>query len=83
MLNLHDEHKIGVENIDTVIPISEQGTLKNLTSREVYKVWGIVANAREAASTVPVRLAWLHASNAGSVLHTPVKSMIAIRVLSS
>jgi len=37
MSNLRDEHKIGVENIDTVISISEQGTLKNLTSREVYQ----------------------------------------------
>lgn len=39
MSNLRDEHKIGVENIDTVISISEQGTLKNLTSREVYQLF--------------------------------------------
>ena len=32
------------------------------------------SNAREAASTVPVRLGWLHASNAGLV--APIKSKL-------
>ena len=48
-----------------------------------YKVWGIVSNIREAASsTVPVRLGWLHTSNAGLVLWTigsgrpPIKSKL-------
>ena len=37
-----------------------------LSSVVPYKVWGH-SNAREAASTVPIRLGCLHASNAGSV----------------
>jgi hypothetical protein len=32
------------------------------------------SNAREAASTVPVRLGWLHTSNAGLV--APIKSKL-------